>query len=224
MFDLAWSELALIAVVAVVVIGPKDLPDAIRNVAKGVQKLRRMASEFQSQADELVREAKLEDVRDQIRDIRNFDLKGVIEKNLDQDGSIRKTFTEDPLKDAWKPETGIAGGTTATTDAAADGSIAAPAGTQADATAAGATPADPAPAATPPAFLPPEVVAQAPSAPASASPVSTPSAPAAALPDTVPPPPVPASRAEASPAAPAPIPPAAETADAAPGKPATPSV
>jgi sec-independent protein translocase protein TatB len=222
MFDLAWSELALIAVVAVVVIGPKDLPDAIRNVAKGVQKLRRMASEFQSHADELVREAKLEDVRDQIRDIRNFDLKGVIEKNLDQDGSIRKTFTEDPLKDAWKPETGIATGTATATDAAADGSIAAPAGSQADATTAGATPAGPAPAATPPAFLPPEVAAQstpAPFAPASASP-----APAAALPDTVPPPPVPAARAEPLPAAPAPIPPAAETADAAPGKPATPSV
>ncbi|MFZ6764189.1 Sec-independent protein translocase protein TatB [Pseudoroseomonas sp. WGS1072] len=105
MFDLAWSELALIAVVAVVVIGPKDLPEAIRNVAKGVQKLRRMAAEFQTHADELVREAKLEDVRDQIRDIRNFDLKSTIERSLDEDGSIRKTFTEDPLKNAWKPET-----------------------------------------------------------------------------------------------------------------------
>ena len=57
MFDLAWSEIALIGVVALVVIGPKDLPEAIRGLARGVQKLRRMASEFQGQADELVREA-----------------------------------------------------------------------------------------------------------------------------------------------------------------------
>jgi len=118
MFDLAWSELALIAVVAVVVIGPKDLPDAIRNIAKGIQKLRRMAAEFQSHADELVREAKLEDVRDQIRDIRNFDLKGTIERNLDQDGSIRRTFNDDPLKDAWKPEPTSSATTTPATPAA----------------------------------------------------------------------------------------------------------
>lgn len=103
MFDLAWSEIALVAVVAIVVIGPKDLPDAIRNVAKGVKKLRAMAAEFQSHADELVREAKLEDVRQQIQEIRNFDLKGTIERAVDNDGEIRRTFNDNPLKDAWKP-------------------------------------------------------------------------------------------------------------------------
>lgn len=107
MFDLAWSEIALIGVVALVVIGPKDLPEAIRGVAKGVQKLRRMASEFQSQADELVREAKLDEVRNQINevksavnDIRNFDLRGTVEKHVDSDGSIRQTFESDPFKPA----------------------------------------------------------------------------------------------------------------------------
>ncbi|HWX49117.1 MAG TPA: Sec-independent protein translocase protein TatB [Roseomonas sp.] len=150
MFDLAWSELALVAVVAVVVIGPKDLPDAIRNIAKGIQKLRRMAAEFQSHADELVREAKLEDVRDQIRDIRNFDLKGAIERNLDEDGQIRRTFNEDPLKDAWKPEP--AAGTVASTPAAAPTPSPSPAAPE---------PAEPAAA---PAFIPPSVAAE--SAPA----------------------------------------------------------
>jgi sec-independent protein translocase protein TatB len=103
MLDLAWSELALIAVIAVVVIGPKDLPDAIRTVAKGVKKLRGMAAEFQTHADELVKEAKLEDVRQQIQDIRNFDLKGTITRAVDSDGDIQKTFSDNPLKDAWKP-------------------------------------------------------------------------------------------------------------------------
>ena len=110
MFDLAWSEIAVIAVVAVVVIGPKDLPEAIRGVAKGVQKLRRMAGEFQQQADELVREAKLDDVRNSIQemkstinDIRSFDLKSEIEKTVDSDGTLKKTMAEDPLRDTFMP-------------------------------------------------------------------------------------------------------------------------
>ena len=110
MFDLAWSEIAVIAVVAVVVIGPKDLPEAIRGVAKGVQKLRRMAGEFQQQADELVREAKLDDVRNSIQemkstinDIRSFDIKGEIEKAVDADGTLQKTMADDPLRDTFMP-------------------------------------------------------------------------------------------------------------------------
>ena len=110
MLDLAWSEIAVIAVVAIVIIGPKDLPEAIRGVAKGVQKLRRMAGEFQQQADELVREAKLDDVRNSIQevkstisDIRNFDLKGEIEKAVDSDGTLKKTMADDPLRDTFMP-------------------------------------------------------------------------------------------------------------------------
>ncbi|MBR0659666.1 Sec-independent protein translocase protein TatB [Neoroseomonas oryzicola] len=114
MFDLAWSEIALIAVVALVVIGPKDLPDAIKGVAKGIQSLRRKVAEFQQQADELVREAKLDDVRNQIAEVRNtisdirkFDIKGEIEKAVDSDGTVRKAF-EDPMTGgttapAWEP-------------------------------------------------------------------------------------------------------------------------
>jgi sec-independent protein translocase protein TatB len=106
MLNLDWTELALIAVVAMVVIRPKDLPEAVRGVANGIRKLRRMAGEFQGQLDEVVREAKLEDVRSQINDIRNFDFRGTMERELDKDGSIRKTFTEDPignpLKDAFQ--------------------------------------------------------------------------------------------------------------------------
>lgn len=110
MLDLAWSEIAVIAVVAVLIIGPKDLPEAIRGVAKGVQKLRRMAGEFQQQADDLVREAKLDDVRSSIQemkstinDIRSFDIKGEIEKAVDADGTVRKSFAEDPLRDTFVP-------------------------------------------------------------------------------------------------------------------------
>ncbi|WP_052388720.1 Sec-independent protein translocase protein TatB [Belnapia moabensis] len=103
MFDLAWSEIALIGVVALVVIGPKDLPEAIRGVARGISKLRRMASEFQGQADELVREANLDEVRQSINEIRRFNVRDEFTKAVDKDGTIRKTFTEDPLKPSYSP-------------------------------------------------------------------------------------------------------------------------
>jgi sec-independent protein translocase protein TatB len=118
MLGLDWTELALIAVVAVVVIGPKDLPEAVRGIAKGIQKLRAMAGQFQGQLDEVVREAKLEDVRNQINEIRNFDFRSVVEKEIDKDGSIRKTFTEDPignpLRDAFEDRPAAPPGATVT--------------------------------------------------------------------------------------------------------------
>src|SRR3712207_8424763 len=98
MFGLAWSELALIGVVALVVIGPKDLPEAVRGLARGIQKLRRMAGEFQQHADELVKEANLDEVRQQINGIRNFNIRDQNERAVDDDGTIRRTFTEDPLR------------------------------------------------------------------------------------------------------------------------------
>lgn len=103
MLDLAWSEIALIAVVALVVIGPKDLPEAVRGVARGIQKLRRMAGEFRSQADELVREANLDELRQQIHDIRNFNVRDEFEKTVDKDGSLRRSF-DDPLRDTYTPD------------------------------------------------------------------------------------------------------------------------
>jgi sec-independent protein translocase protein TatB len=165
MLGLDWTELALIAVVAVVVIGPKDLPEAVRGVAKGIQKLRRMAGDFQTQVDEVVREAKLEDVRSQINEIRNFDIRSVVEKEVDKDGSLRKTFTEDPignpLKDAWDsspPGTGAI----VTPPPAAEPS------------------AEPGPAA--PAFVPPGVAASVP------PPVAAPPVPPAFVPPSAVPP------------------------------------
>ena len=98
MFDFAWSELALIAVVAMVFIGPKDMPVAIRSVTGWIKKARRMAAEFQTHVDEMVREADLSEIRSSINEIRNFDIKGEIERTIDSDGSIRSTFASNPLE------------------------------------------------------------------------------------------------------------------------------
>ena len=97
MFDFAWSESALIGVVALIAIGPKDLPVAMKAAAAMVKKARRMAGEFQTHVDDMMRDADLQEVRQHINEIRNFDFKGEIEKAVDADGSIRATFAENPL-------------------------------------------------------------------------------------------------------------------------------
>ncbi|WP_084623096.1 Sec-independent protein translocase protein TatB, partial [Acidisphaera rubrifaciens] len=97
MFDFAWSEIAVVTVVALVVIGPKDMPVALKAVTDMIKKARRMAGEFQTHVDEMMREADLGEVREQFNEIRNFNLRSTIERAVDGDGTIRRTLTENPL-------------------------------------------------------------------------------------------------------------------------------
>ena len=97
MFDFNMSEIALIGVVALVLIGPKDLPIAVKAVTTMIKKARRMAAEFQTHVDEMVKDADLGDLKDSLNEIRNFDLKGIVEKHVDGDGSLRSTLSEDPF-------------------------------------------------------------------------------------------------------------------------------
>jgi sec-independent protein translocase protein TatB len=71
MFGIAWSELVVIAVVALVVVGPKDLPRLMRAFGHYAGKLRRMAGEFQRQFEDAMREAELEEVRKAIESVRD---------------------------------------------------------------------------------------------------------------------------------------------------------
>lgn len=98
MFDFAWTQIGLIGVVALVLIGPKDLPVAIRTVAGLVKKARRMAGEFQSHVDDMVKDTELADIRNQISELRSFDIRREVEKAVDGDGSLRAAFKEDPFQ------------------------------------------------------------------------------------------------------------------------------
>lgn len=70
MFDIGAGELLIIGVVALVVIGPKELPGVLRQVGKATAKMRQMAGEFRAQFDEAMREAELEDAKKQISGIK----------------------------------------------------------------------------------------------------------------------------------------------------------
>ncbi len=98
MFDFAWSEIALIGAVALVLIGPKDMPIAIKAITGAIKKARRMAAEFQTHVDDMVRDADLHEVRDGIRQIRSMDIRGTISRAVDSDGSIRKALADDPIR------------------------------------------------------------------------------------------------------------------------------
>jgi len=86
MFDIGWSELLVIAVVAIVVVGPKDLPKLMRGLGHYAGKLRRAASDFQRQFEEAMRESEVEEVRKAIESVRtetpSLDLKAPIDKPM----------------------------------------------------------------------------------------------------------------------------------------------
>jgi sec-independent protein translocase protein TatB len=65
MFDISWGKLVLIGMVALVVIGPKELPAVLRTLGQWMTKMRRMAAEFQGQFNEAMREAEMADLKKQ---------------------------------------------------------------------------------------------------------------------------------------------------------------
>lgn len=73
MFDIGWSELLVIAVVLIVVVGPKDLPRMLRTFGRSTTQIRKMAGDFRKQFDEALREAELDEVREAARDLRALD-------------------------------------------------------------------------------------------------------------------------------------------------------
>lgn len=96
MFDIGWSELMVIALVALVVIGPKDLPQAIYAVGKWVRKARLVARDFQGHLDEMMREAELDDLRKQALKARDLNIKAMVENQIDPKGDLKAAFDLPP--------------------------------------------------------------------------------------------------------------------------------
>lgn len=93
MFDIGWQELFIVAVLALIVVGPKDLPQAIRTITTWIRKARMMARDFQSGVNEMVREAELDQVKDHLTGAG--DLKKSITDAVDPGGEIAKGLVID---------------------------------------------------------------------------------------------------------------------------------
>jgi sec-independent protein translocase protein TatB len=87
MFDIGWSELLLIGVVALIVIGPKELPGVLRTLGQWMTKVRRMANEFQNQFQDAIREAELAELKKEVDDMA---AKAAAYTNIDPLEDVRK--------------------------------------------------------------------------------------------------------------------------------------
>jgi sec-independent protein translocase protein TatB len=82
MFEIGWTEMLVIAVVMIVVVGPKDLPKMLRTFGKTTAKLRSMAGDFQKQFNEALKEAELDDVKKSVDSLRGMNPAAQIKKQL----------------------------------------------------------------------------------------------------------------------------------------------
>ncbi|WP_420393983.1 Sec-independent protein translocase protein TatB [Acuticoccus sp.] len=88
MFDIAWTEILVVAVIAILVVGPKELPGMLRAFGKTFGQVRRTAREFQSTFNDALREAerqaKLDDVKRDLDEVRSIDPTRSLRKGLDE--------------------------------------------------------------------------------------------------------------------------------------------
>jgi sec-independent protein translocase protein TatB len=95
-FDFSLSEIMVVGIVALLAIGPKDIPVTIRTIARVLKKFRGIAAEFQTQLDEMMRDTDLTDVQSSLRDLRGMNLGAALNKIADPDADIRAAMAGAP--------------------------------------------------------------------------------------------------------------------------------
>jgi sec-independent protein translocase protein TatB len=108
-FGIGYTEMFLVAVVAIIVIGPKDLPRVLRALGKTVAKMRGMAREFQGHLDSAMKETGFDEVKKEFNNIKNSAnivepvKKTVVDDVKKQEDDFKKLFGEVPAAEAAKP-------------------------------------------------------------------------------------------------------------------------
>ena len=82
MFGMGWWELSIVGLITIIILGPKELPFAMKSLAKVMRKARRLASEFQGHVDDIVKEAEVGDIQKTVRSLQKKDIGGVIENSI----------------------------------------------------------------------------------------------------------------------------------------------
>src|SRR5260370_34625702 len=99
LFDIGWPELMLIGIVARVVSGAKDLPRALRVAGCWVRKARTLSREFQSSIDQMIREAELEEIRQDLKKATEFDIEKEFKDTVDPTGELAESIKPPNLPD-----------------------------------------------------------------------------------------------------------------------------
>jgi sec-independent protein translocase protein TatB len=94
MFDIGWTEMAVIALVALMVIGPKDLPRVMRMAGQWARKARSLSREFQSGLDEMMRETELDEARKTIESAGRTNIDKLVGDTVDPTGAVSKEMRD----------------------------------------------------------------------------------------------------------------------------------
>lgn len=113
MLDIGWTELLVIAVVLIVVVGPKDLPPMLRAFGKMTANLRKMAGDFRTQFDQALREADMDDLRQTITDAQRFHPANALREAINPLREMGNEIRNDLQKATTLPAAGTATGTDA---------------------------------------------------------------------------------------------------------------
>jgi sec-independent protein translocase protein TatB len=103
MFDISWSHLMVVLVVAIVVIGPKDLPRVLRAVGRWSGQVKRMARDFQNQFNEALREAELDSLKKDVEDIAKIDPMADVHNEMAKTNAEIMTELNKPAVDPAAP-------------------------------------------------------------------------------------------------------------------------
>src|SRR5437763_7629905 len=114
MFDISWGKLVIIGVVALLVIGPKELPAVLRTVGQWMGKIRRMAAEFQGQFQEAMREAEMTDLKKQFDETTSSLQTAASSMTSALDPTGIKTDMEKLIQDPMQLDSSVATSTPAT--------------------------------------------------------------------------------------------------------------
>ena len=105
MLNIGWGEMAVIAVVTLIVVGPKELPNVLRTGAHWMRQVRKMSREFQSGVDSLVREAELDEAKKIVTSAKQGTLKRQIENTIDPTGEMKQSL--DPKQIAKEADASV---------------------------------------------------------------------------------------------------------------------
>jgi len=98
-FDIGWPELMLIGAVALVVIGPKDLPAALRVAGFWLRKARMLSREFQSSVEQMIRDAELDEMRQELKKATEFNIEHEFNKTIDPTGELAESIKPPEIPD-----------------------------------------------------------------------------------------------------------------------------
>jgi len=107
-FDLGWPELLVIGVIALIVIGPKELPNALRSVGFWVRKARSLSREFQGSVEQMMREAELDEMRKDLKKATEFDIEKEFQKAVDPTGELAESIKPPHIPDYFEETPGPA--------------------------------------------------------------------------------------------------------------------